>query len=178
VCAVNRMRDRFRARLVRLTWRLALDRQRANRRRLVREGLVDPAPSAPAVAAADMRARQLWEAIGALPKKLRLVVVLAGIRGHDIREVAALLRVPSHRTGDGRSRPRGGDASRRAVTRARADSTVFRCDPDNQARYHPPAAGVCHQPLLTSPWRNSERAAPFDCAQGGLSNVEGRGTEC
>src|SRR6266850_2864800 len=32
-----RDRDRFRAWLVRMTWRLALDRQRANRRRAVRE---------------------------------------------------------------------------------------------------------------------------------------------
>src|SRR6185503_10600341 len=32
-----RDRDRFRAWLVRMTWRMALDRQRANRRRLARE---------------------------------------------------------------------------------------------------------------------------------------------
>ena len=40
------------------------------------------------------RAEQLWHAIDALPEKLRLVIVLAGIEGHDIREVAALLAVP------------------------------------------------------------------------------------
>ena len=40
------------------------------------------------------RAEQLWRAIDALPEKLRLVIVLAGIEGHDIREVAALLDVP------------------------------------------------------------------------------------
>ena len=34
-----RDRERFRAWLVRMTWRLALDRQRANRRRLAREAL-------------------------------------------------------------------------------------------------------------------------------------------
>ena len=36
-----RDRERFRAWLVRMTWRLALDRQRANRRRLTREVLAD-----------------------------------------------------------------------------------------------------------------------------------------
>src|SRR4030095_1834874 len=33
-----RERDRFRAWLVRMTWRMALDRHRANKRRLAREG--------------------------------------------------------------------------------------------------------------------------------------------
>ena len=36
----------------------------------------------------------LWTAIDALPEKLRVVIVLASIEGHDVREVAALLRVP------------------------------------------------------------------------------------
>jgi RNA polymerase sigma-70 factor (ECF subfamily) len=36
----------------------------------------------------------LWNAIDALSEKLRVVVVLAGIEGHDIREVAALLELP------------------------------------------------------------------------------------
>lgn len=40
------------------------------------------------------RAEHLWNAIAALPEKLRLVVVLAGIEGHDMREVGALLEVP------------------------------------------------------------------------------------
>jgi RNA polymerase sigma-70 factor (ECF subfamily) len=43
---------------------------------------------------AGERAEQLWRAIDALPEKLRLVIVLAGIQGHDIREVAKLLDVP------------------------------------------------------------------------------------
>ena len=43
---------------------------------------------------ANERAEQLWLAIDALPEKLRLVIVLAGIQGHDIREVATLLDVP------------------------------------------------------------------------------------
>jgi RNA polymerase sigma-70 factor (ECF subfamily) len=46
------------------------------------------------VVAARERAEHLWSAIEALPEKLRLVVVLSGIEGHDVREVAALLDVP------------------------------------------------------------------------------------
>lgn len=91
-----RDRDRFRAWLVRTTWRLALDRQRGDRRRLAREHAVEPPgePSVEQVAVARQRARHLWTAIDALPEKLRLVVVLSGIEGHDTRDVAALLAIP------------------------------------------------------------------------------------
>ena len=91
-----RDRDRFRAWLVRMTWRLALDKQRANRRRSARETLVeaDRPPTTTESLVRRERAEQLWHAIDALPEKLRLVIVLAGIEGHDIREVAALLAVP------------------------------------------------------------------------------------
>jgi len=40
------------------------------------------------------RAERLWRAVDALPEKLRVVVVLANLEGHDVREVAALLRLP------------------------------------------------------------------------------------
>jgi RNA polymerase sigma-70 factor, ECF subfamily len=104
----NQLRDRtrFRAWLVRMTWRMALDRQRANRRRAVRElpggdtaaslveaGLRTRLDTADLVAARE-RAEHLWNAIAALPDRLRLVVVLAGIEGHDMREVSTLLDVP------------------------------------------------------------------------------------
>ena len=102
-----RDRDRFRAWLVRMTWRMALDRQRANRRRSAREGHADswlPASSgrAPASGEADLqvgleaqeRIQHLWRAIDALSEKLRIVVVLVGIQEHDIRDVAALLDLP------------------------------------------------------------------------------------
>src|SRR3954467_13108412 len=47
-----RDRDRFRAWLVRMTWRMALDRRRGDRRRLIREdGLQRPAVVAPDVEA-------------------------------------------------------------------------------------------------------------------------------
>lgn len=90
-----RDRDRFRAWLVRLTWRLALDRQRGNRRREIREQQVEPEVTTTAdVVEARERAQRLWQAIDSLPEKLRVVTVLAGIQGHDLKEVAALLELP------------------------------------------------------------------------------------
>ena len=92
-----RDRDRFRAWLVRMTWRLALDRQRNDRRRLVRDlrhVSHSVEESAADVVEANERATRLWTAIDALPEKLRLVIVLAGIEEHDIREVARLLGLP------------------------------------------------------------------------------------
>jgi RNA polymerase sigma-70 factor (ECF subfamily) len=91
-----RDRERFRAWLVRMTWRMAIDRQRSNRRRIAREQHVEP-PDAPSIVASPMareRAEQLWQAIETLSEKLRVVIVLAGIQGHDIKEVAALLELP------------------------------------------------------------------------------------
>jgi RNA polymerase sigma-70 factor (ECF subfamily) len=91
-----RDRDAFRAWLVRMTWRLALDRQRADRRRLTRErAAVSAAPATTGAPALEWERRDgLWRAIDALPEKLRLAVVLAGIEGHGLHEVARLLRVP------------------------------------------------------------------------------------
>lgn len=92
-----RDRDRFRAWLVRMTWRLALDRQRADRRRATREVAHASEPLV-ADAAEDVAARErathLWAAIDALPEKLRVVVVLSNIEGNDVAEVARLLKVP------------------------------------------------------------------------------------
>ena len=96
----RQLRDRnaFRAWLVRMTWRLELDRRRSDRRRATRETAhLDQSPSAATteqeVAARD-RAAQLWKAIDALPEKLRVVIVLASIEGHDVRDVARLLTLP------------------------------------------------------------------------------------
>jgi RNA polymerase sigma-70 factor, ECF subfamily len=100
-----RDRERFRGWLVRLTWRLAIDRQRGDRRREARERLgtpkraEDPAreggsPAAEANLVASERAARLWQAIDALPEKLRVVVILAGIQEHDLHEVARLLDLP------------------------------------------------------------------------------------
>ena len=91
-----RDREKFRAWLVRMTWRLAIDRIRNDRRRLVREMAVEPSSSMSAeqVASAGERARRLWAAIDELPEKLRIAIVLSGIEGHDIGEVARLLAIP------------------------------------------------------------------------------------
>jgi RNA polymerase sigma-70 factor (ECF subfamily) len=93
-----RDRERFRAWLVRVAFRLALDRQRGDRRRLRREDLVamDAGGSESvedAAARAEVRER-VGKAVDALPEKLRIVTVLAAIEGHDVRDVARLLGVP------------------------------------------------------------------------------------
>jgi RNA polymerase sigma-70 factor (ECF subfamily) len=91
-----RDRRRFRSWLVRIVWRLALDHRRAERRRSAREsehGRSRGAGSADA-RVSNERSAMLWDAIDRLPEKLRQVIVLASIKGHDVAEVAALLRVP------------------------------------------------------------------------------------
>jgi RNA polymerase sigma-70 factor (ECF subfamily) len=92
-----RSRESFRAWLVRTTWRLAIDRQRANRRREIRHQ--EHGRSTVTVTAGDPvldneRAAHLWRAIDILPDKLRLAVVLSGIEGHTVHDVARLLGVP------------------------------------------------------------------------------------
>lgn len=95
----RRLRDRtsFRAWLVRLTWRLAIDRQRANRRRANRDtehGRLTPTTASSDPAIDNERIDHVWQAIDALPEKLRLPMVLSGIEGHDIREISRLLNLP------------------------------------------------------------------------------------
>lgn len=92
----HRLRDRarFRAWLVRITWRLSLDEQRTSRRRLARDGQAThlwPAAFGPDV---TPEIRALWVAIDRLPARLRQPLVLASIDGHTMREVAALLDLP------------------------------------------------------------------------------------
>jgi len=90
-----RDRDRFRAWLVRTTWRLAIDRWRANRRRTGREqDIFEDAATTEQSPEARERSAHLWRAIDELPEKLRVAIVLAAIEGHDIREVSRLLDVP------------------------------------------------------------------------------------
>jgi len=91
-----RDRDRFRSWLVRTTWRMALDRQRGDRRRAAREQIVsEPEPPTTEDRAVEReRAAHLWSAIDSLPEKLRLAIVLSGIEGHGTSEVASLLRIP------------------------------------------------------------------------------------
>jgi RNA polymerase sigma-70 factor, ECF subfamily len=92
-----RDRDAFRSWLVRMTWRLAIDRWRANRRRAAREQPVEVVPDAPVAGGSAVdrdREQRLWRAIDALPEKLRETIVLSAIQGHDVREVATLLGIP------------------------------------------------------------------------------------
>ena len=96
--SIAQLRDpqRFKAWLVRVTWRLAIDRVRNDRRRAARELAAVPTPvaSTEQIASAEERARRLWAAIDELPEKLRITIVLASIEGHDVAEVARLLGVP------------------------------------------------------------------------------------
>jgi len=94
-----RDRDRFRAWLARMTWRLAIDRCRAAHRRQQVElaaGDAGGAATAETVETIESREREelLWKAIDTLPNKLRMVLVLASIEGHDVKDVASLLGIP------------------------------------------------------------------------------------
>jgi RNA polymerase sigma-70 factor (ECF subfamily) len=91
-----RDRDRFRAWLVRMTWRLAIDFRRGEKRRSNREAahLIEGTPRPGNEAESRDRVTEIWQAIDALPDKLRVVIVLANIEGHDVREVAQLLEIP------------------------------------------------------------------------------------
>lgn len=96
-----RDRERFRAWLVRMTWRLALDRQRGNRRRAARDRedwhahvATVPPPTPADALEAEERSRRLWQAIDALPEKLRIAIVLVNIEEQDVNETAKLLALP------------------------------------------------------------------------------------
>jgi len=89
--------QRFRAWLTRTTWRLAIDRWRVDHRRAAREQAAFEAPrtsTTEEVALARERSEQVWRAIDRLPEKLRIVVVLTAIQGHETRAVANLLGLP------------------------------------------------------------------------------------
>ena len=91
---------RFRAWLVRITFRLALDRWRSVKRRERRETEWSspeqrPAPpSAEQVAASNEFQARLDRALEELPEKFRIVLLLAAIQGHTLGEVAGMLRLP------------------------------------------------------------------------------------
>ena len=94
-----RDRDKFRAWLVRMTWRIALDWKRGARRRTTREQVVADferrrSADGEVEAIATDRSARLWAAIDALPEKLRVVIVLAAIEGHGLKDVGALLDLP------------------------------------------------------------------------------------
>jgi RNA polymerase sigma-70 factor (ECF subfamily) len=96
--AALRDRERFRAWLVRTTFRLALDHRRGQRRRQAREDAVMAGAAAEGTVEDEVARRELAERVGAavdeLPEKLRVVTVLAAIEGRDVAGVARLLDLP------------------------------------------------------------------------------------
>jgi len=99
----DRLRDarRFRSWLVRVSFRLALDRSRSARRRELRETLWarpelrPPVQSVEEIAASRQFEERLDRALDELPDRLRLVILLTALEGHSVDEVAALLDVPT-----------------------------------------------------------------------------------
>lgn len=97
----DRLRDRtrFRAWLVRIAFRLALDRLRSGKRREARDTIwSQPEHQVPAANAEDLAASNefqahLESALAELPEKLRLVLLLAAMEGHTIEEIAGLVGV-------------------------------------------------------------------------------------
>jgi RNA polymerase sigma-70 factor (ECF subfamily) len=97
----NRLRDRsrFRAWLVRIAFRLALDRLRSGKRRELRDTLWSqpehrpPAANAEELAASNEFQVHLDNALAELPEKLRLVLLLAAMEGHTIDEIAGTLGI-------------------------------------------------------------------------------------
>lgn len=94
-----RDRERFRAWIVRTTFRLALDQVRGAKRRTRREDVVardatlEAASTEEGILRDELRA-QVADAVAALPEKLRLVVVLVAIEEQDLASVARLLELP------------------------------------------------------------------------------------
>ncbi len=94
-----RDRNRFRAWLVRIAFRLALDRLRSGKRRELRDTLWSQpehqprAASAEDLAASNEFQAHLETALAELPEKLRLVLLLAAMEGHTIDEIASILSI-------------------------------------------------------------------------------------
>jgi RNA polymerase sigma-70 factor, ECF subfamily len=93
-----RDRDRFRGWLVRISFRLALDRVRSGKRREQRETLwsrTSPRATAEDLAASSEFQAHFDRALEELSPKLRLVLLLAAMEGHTTEEVAAMLAIPA-----------------------------------------------------------------------------------
>jgi RNA polymerase sigma-70 factor (ECF subfamily) len=104
LCAFRKshlLRDpqRFKGWLVRMTFRLALDRSKSARRRQEREtrwAQPYPQPSVPSVedvVASRQLEERLGRALDELPKRLRLAMILSAIEGHNVSEVAEILGI-------------------------------------------------------------------------------------
>ena len=94
-----RDRNRFRAWLVRIAFRIALDRLRSGKRRELRDTVwSQPEHQPPAATAEDLAVSNEFQAylentLAELPEKLRLVLLLAAMEGHTIDEIAAMLGI-------------------------------------------------------------------------------------
>lgn len=95
-----RERNKFRGWLVRIAFRLALDRSRSANRRTMRETKWGaPARRAASWTAEELAASSEFQAhldraIEELPEKLRLVLLLSAMEGHSVEEVSEILAVP------------------------------------------------------------------------------------
>lgn len=93
--------QRFRSWLVRIAFRLALDRYRALRSRAAREmrwaqpERQPPPQSAEQLAALNQFQERLGRALDELPDGQRLVMLLTALEGHSVEETAAILGVPA-----------------------------------------------------------------------------------
>lgn len=98
----DRLRDRsrFRGWLVRISFRLALDRLRSAKRREQRDTMWAKPSNAPApvtaedVAASNQFQAHLDRALEELPERLRLVLLLSAMDGYTIEEIASMIGVP------------------------------------------------------------------------------------
>lgn len=95
-----RDRNRFRGWLVRIAFRIALDRLRSAKRREQRDTLWSqpahlPRPdTAEDIAVSNQFQGHLDRALEELPKRLRLALLLSAMEGHTIDEIASMLGVP------------------------------------------------------------------------------------
>src|SRR2546426_7110915 len=89
---------KFRAWVARMSWRLALNRRRANFRALRRDGVWFAGRSVPNDPEAEASAREfesrLQALIAGLPEKLRSALMLSAVQGLDARTVGIILNVP------------------------------------------------------------------------------------
>jgi RNA polymerase sigma-70 factor, ECF subfamily len=94
-----RDRNRFRAWLIRIAFRLALDRLRSRKRSEVRDTLwSQPSHQPPSSTAEDLAASNEFQAhldraLEELPEKLRLVLLLAAMEGYTIDEIAGTVGI-------------------------------------------------------------------------------------
>jgi RNA polymerase sigma-70 factor (ECF subfamily) len=92
-----RDRQRFRGWLVRIAFRLAIDRVRSSKRREQRETFwsqSEPRVSTEDTAATSEFQSHLERALAEICEKYRLVLLLSAMEGHTLEEIAVLLGVP------------------------------------------------------------------------------------